>query len=768
MGEEGFADRILEGLTEPVLVIDRDYRVVSVNSAYIALCGLDRESAVGQPCHRISHAEESPCILMDSQCPYEKVFNAGEAVRVTHRHVCKDGEERLFEVNAAPIRSPEGAVEYMVEVLRDITEWRAAEDRVRSSEDFVRSVLEGIGEGVVMVGPDFKILRANRVYRERAGLADADIRGRYCYEVSHGKNKPCFETGERCPVAKTLDTGATVREVHIHRGAEGMPSYVEISAYPLKDRSGRITSVIETVNDITRQVRMQDRLKYSEARYRDLYENSPEMMFSVNQEQVVIECNETLLRTLGVGRRDVLGEPFTNILSENAKGQYRSLSQSCESEDICNLELEFRTAAGEAVPVAMTVRKHKIRGREIMNIVARNLTELRRAQEEKRELEARLVQSQKMEALGTLAAGVAHDFNNLLTGLMGYTDLASTQAAGSQRDRSLGRIRELLDVASNLTKQLLVFGKKAETEFRVLSLADFVTDFVETMDRMIGDRVVIRKDFSATPLKILGDRSQLYQLFMNIALNARDSMGEDGGTITITLEQAEREPGEAVPPSGERGNGRYAVVRFADTGCGIPEELIDRIFEPFFTTKQKGARKGTGLGLSVAYSVAKTHGGWIEARNGSDGGATFSVWLPLAADEETAVVEDCSPERARPTTGTILVVDDEDTILEVLQTALADAGFHVLTAAGGQEALDIYAGSTTPIDLVIIDRTMPRFDGIETAKRLRAMDPDLKIVLSSGYAVTDNVSEIDGIVNGFLQKPYRIDSMLELVFKVLA
>lgn len=264
---------VLNVLADCILVIDRDYKIVFANRAMLEICGLKEEDVIGRNCHAISHNCPMPCSsgkdvkrsLLNGEpafiCPHEKVFSTGRPVNVTHIHYCAGGEEKTFSITSSPLMDEKGKVIEMVEILRDITEKEKAIKEAKATREFLSSILYGIGEGVVVIDRDFKIISANEGYRRQTKNSLNNIIGRHCYEVSHHYDKPCYEKGEECYVKHTFETGEHHRVIHTHYDKEGNPLYVETNSYPIRDPEGNITSAIETLTNVTERVRLENDLK---------------------------------------------------------------------------------------------------------------------------------------------------------------------------------------------------------------------------------------------------------------------------------------------------------------------------------------------------------------------------------------------------------------------------------------------------------------------------------------------------------------------------
>ncbi|NOY65227.1 MAG: PAS domain-containing protein [Nitrospirae bacterium] len=758
---------LLDALQPPAIIVEEDYTVRYANRAFGEFCGVEPERLLGEKCHVVCHNSETPCQLNGSPCPLREVFRTGRSFSIKHVHRCMGGQEKVFEVQASPVVSPEtGRVESMLEILVETGESVEEIKKIRSAEDFLHALLEGIAEGVVVISSDLRIIRANKHYLRMSGLTADELKGEFCYRASHRYDVPCFEKGEDCPVINSFRTGTRHSGTHVHFDQNGDPIYVELKAFPLRDfHTGQIIAVLETINDISEKINLKERLKTSEIKYRELYNHTPVMLFNINDAGFITECNQLMADKLGMSKERLKGTFFLSLLSSESQAEFEKKRTLCRTDEVCILEVEMLDVKGNIIPVRLTGKKVVERSGAFYSLIGQDITELKKALHEKEILEAQLLQAQKMESIGTLSAGIAHDFNNILTGLMGYTDLLGKIQTSSQGRDYIHRMTELLNIASNLTKQLLIVGRKAETEYQVFELNAFLKEFISTIQRIIGDTITVEARLHNAPIYIKGDTSQIYQMMMNLFVNARDAICEGGSILLRT---------EVVKPSPQEGQYHhtrvveYALVSIKDTGTGIPAEIQDRIFDPFFTTKTDRSIKGTGLGLSVVYSIVTAHKGRIEFESEEGKGTEFRIYLPLSPEEasDTEIVNE-EREKTVRLESTILVVDDEDIILDVVDTVLTEAGMKVLRAQSGAEAIEVFRNYEGKIDIVILDMSMPGMNGIETFHRLREIDPGLRAILSSGYSQEKKEEFLNMGFVGCLRKPYRINDILDIVLKHL-
>ena len=393
------------------------------------------------------------------------------------------------------------------------------------------------------------------------------------------------------------------------------------------------------------------------------------------------------------------------------------------------------------------------------------IDERRRAEAEKREVQAQLMHQQKLEAIGRLAGGVAHDFNNLLTGIFGHVTLAMREVEANPRAvDSLEQIREAAKRAAELTKQLLAFSRKQIIEPRVIDLNALVENLQRLLSRIIGEDVRLVTRYDPDLGRVLVDPGQLEQVIVNLAVNARDAM-PDGGTLRI--ETVHREVREGTGRTeGDLAPGKYAVLVVSDTGVGMDEETRSLVFEPFFTTKPKG--QGTGLGLATVYGIVKQHRGTILLSSELNEGTVFQVVLPCVESETQTVSAEARPTPLPTGSETILLVEDEDVVRLATEGMLKHLGYRVLAASDGDEALAKSSQSLDEIHLLMTDVVMPRMNGRELAEKLRTLRPSIKVLFTSGY--TDDVIVHHGMLDDdvdFISKPFERDALAARVRKIL-
>ena len=428
------------------------------------------------------------------------------------------------------------------------------------------------------------------------------------------------------------------------------------------------------------------------------------------------------------------------------------------------LHLYLRTLQAKVV-LEDRVRERTVELMEINASLQQEISERRKADEERTLLQAQLRQAHKMEAIGTLAGGVAHDFNNILQSINGYAQILNmNREEGDPEHSKILAIQKACERSAQLVQQLLLFSRKVEAERRPVDLNREVEQARRILERTIPKMIDIEVHLGGGLRAVNADPVQIERILLNLGTNAVDAM-PDGGKLTIKTEQATLGQEFAHQHLGAKA-GDYALLTVSDTGHGMEKNIVEHIFEPFYTTKDIG--RGTGLGLASVYGIVKNHGGYIICHSEAGQGTTFSIYLPTIGHPDISAKKEVDDKPRVRGTETILFVDDEASIRDVASQALADHGYKVLTASGGEEALEIYPGKDDEIDLVVLDIGMPGMGGHQCLRELLRIDPAVKVLIASGYSIDGQAKKtMEAGAVGFIGKPYRLTALLEKVRDVL-
>ncbi len=530
------------------------------------------------------------------------------------------------------------------------------------------------------------------------------------------------------------------------------------SDYLLKDR---LACLGPAVTRALEQKRLRDEkrgaevaLRESEERYRQLVELSPDAIL-IHVRGKIAFLNTTATKLLGAATsEELIGRPIFDFVHPDYREAARARTQQVlDSQKIAPpIEQKIIRVDGAVLDVESRASLFIYRGQPAVQSVLRDVTERKR-------LEQQLFQAQKMEAVGTLAGGIAHDFNNLLTGIIGSAQLALMEDEGRWREY-IHRIPEQCDRAARLISQLLAFSRRAVTEPQPLPLLFFVRETIKLLERTVPEHIAIRLAASGEVAIVNVDPTQMQQVIVNLCINASQAMPH-GGELTLGLEGVTLDEAYCRAHA-DLHAGKYICLWVRDTGVGMTPEVQERIFEPFYTTK--GVGEGTGLGLAMVYGIIKAHAGHIAVRSEVGQGSEFRVYLPAMEAVETTLRVVSAEEPPVGGTETLLMVEDEDTVLAIGRAMLETLGYTVLTATDGEEALNLYRAHREEIALVVTDMVMPKMGGQELYEALIETHPAVKVLLMTGYSVKEDVADLrERGLKGVLNKPFNFDALSRAV-----
>lgn len=527
-----------------------------------------------------------------------------------------------------------------------------------------------------------------------------------------------------------------------------------------RDPMAKPLRVVGAYLDVTDRKRSEEALRESELRNHLLVEESP-VGIIISEEGRLAFINPSCLQMLGYESPDqVLGLPITDLVAPEDRGFVEKLQENRWAGRRLPLSFELKALkqSGEELDLAVWPREIDRLGAPTTLVFVADRTE-------EKSLKAQLTHSQKMEALGTLAGGIAHDFNNLLTVILGYSDLIMSEKDKQDSDyQDLEKVVHAARSAGDMIQQILAFSRKTETKMRPTNLNRQVEQLQKMLSRLIHKTIDVDLSLARGLPMVNADPSQIDQVLMNLAVNARDAMPA-GGRLTI-------ETGTTLLDDDycrshiEAHEGRHVVLVVSDTGVGIDKTSLDRVFEPFYTTKSPG--EGTGLGLATVYGIVKGHGGHIVCESEPGLGTTFRIYFPVYTAEAESDAGD-SQEYSPSGFGTILLVDDEEFVRSLAQRILEKSGYRVLTADNGRQAVDIYRQKHAQISLVVLDLIMPVMDGKQCLEEMLEIDPGAKVLMASGHSpdeVTRGVLERGA--KGFVGKPYDAQAMLQVIREILS
>ena len=554
------------------------------------------------------------------------------------------------------------------------------------------------------------------------------------------------------------------------RHQDGSWRWWEDRGVPVLDPEGLPIRWVGACKDISERRRAELDLHRSEEEFRTAFEASNDAILWADPDTgLITKCNRAAETLFETKRADILGRHQTSLHPPGTQERYAEMFRRHFDEGSAfGDEAEILTATGKTKPVQITASLPTMGGRIVVQGVFRDISERRQAEEEKRRLEERMQQAQKMHSLGVLAGGIAHDFNNMLCGMLGGAELALMDGGVTFQVREhLQHVKKTAQQATELCRQLLAYSGKGRFVVETVELAKVVQEMVHLLEVSISKKAVLRIEEAAGSPPVEADISQLRQIVLNLVINASEALEDRSGTIRISTGAMECDASYLADTWLDEGlpGGCYAFLEVSDTGQGMDLETRARIFDPFFSTKFAGR----GLGLAATLGIVRGHRGAIKLYTEPGSGTTFKVLLPAspAAENPVATAGEAAAKSWRGT-GTILLVDDEETVRAVGKRMLEALGYTVLLAGDGREGIEVFAERGDEIDLVVLDMTMPHLDGEETFRELRRLRPATKVILISGYCEQDAVSRFTGKgLAGFIQKPLTMAMLREKLERVL-
>jgi PAS domain S-box-containing protein len=737
-----------EHVTVGLFAISPDGHILDANPAIVAILGYPgREQLLA------SSIGDFQIDQIDASRFFSMLHHTGEISDFEVEFGRTDGTTVWLLIGARASCDETGNVLYYQGTVEDITSRKCAEEAALESERRFETFMNHTPviayikdeEGRYEYANEPCLHFLNKKRHELYGQTDHDILPAAVADPLRGHDMAVVGEGTGLQTIETMP------------GPDGEPHSFMVLKFPITDPAER-NFVGGFALDITDRRRAEEAERRIARRFRDLFESSPDAIFVQDLDGNILDVNFEACSICGLAHADLVGRNMGALIPAdhlaNLLGDIPNLARG----EVMQAETAIRTSDGRSTPIAISSSRIEYTGRPALLMHARDISEQKKLQEQ-------FHQSQKMEAIGRLAGGIAHDFNNLLTAILGYNEIILGGLHG--RDplrRCSDEVRKAAERAARLTGQLLAVSRKQTLQPRILDLNTCVTEIEKMLHRLIGDDIELSVIPSPNAACVKADPSQLEQVLMNLAVNARDAMPSGGqlfirvSSVAVTTVLA---AAPDVPP------GTYAVLRFTDTGTGMSEETRARIFEPFFTTKDPG--KGTGLGLATCYGIVKQSGGGILCDSSPGCGTTFSIYLPQVVGRAEAVWVESDTPLPRGVE-TVLVVEDALGVRTLASRVLRSLGYNLLEAENGFDALSLIGKhGMAAIDIIITDVTMPKMGGRELVERVRAEHPSTRIVFTSGTPGAD--ADLKDFFaqpgTAFLYKPFTAGDLARVVRRVI-
>lgn len=761
-GSERFFHDIFDCIQDGISILDTQQRILQVNRT-MEVWYAHAVPLVGKLCFEAYHGRTEPCPV----CPTRTVLRTGQAAR---ERVLRRGAGGVvtgwLDLYSFPLRDASGTLVGVIEYVRDVTEQYKAEEALLASEKKYRQVVELSEEGIMITDAEFRIVFANPRLGRMLGYARQELVGLSVLDLI-----PASEHEDQRRRMKARRAGLTERFERLYRRKDGSLITVMVSATPILEQ-GRFVGAFAVLSDITHLKATELALRASETRYRLLFSEMAEAfalheMLRDGEGRAVdyrfVAVNPAFERMTGLKAQDVVGRTVREILPDIEPEWIETYDRVVRSGNPETFERYTRTLGRH-----FHVHAYRTSEKEFACLFV-DVTDRVRAEEERRRLEEQLQYAQKLESLGILAGGIAHDFNNILMAILGNTELAREEILpGSRAEAYLEEVEKAARRAADLCREMLAYAGRTSLSVTWVSLNDIVTEMTHMLEVSVSKKVVLRCNLGDAVPPILADVSQMRQILMNLVINASEAIGEKSGVIIITtgLMDCDAEYLSTTLTKDLLKPGRYVYLEVSDTGCGIPPETLPRIFDPFFTTKFTGR----GLGLAAVLGIVRGHKGAIKVYSEPGHGTTFKVLFPVANPEglTAAPLRAREPSKAGEFSGLVLLVDDEEGVRMTVRVMLERLGFQVLTAEHGREAVSILRARAAEVRCILLDMTMPHWDGVETYAELRRIRADIPVILCSGYTEDDAMQRFVGKgLAGFLQKPYTLAALTRKLREVL-
>lgn len=730
--------QIMENVEDLIAVVDFDGKRMLCSPSYLKLFG-EAAPVTGSNILSEVHPDDKKRV----QITFRQTVATSVGRRVEYRVVLADGSLRYMEAQGSVIRH-NGHERYVLWVSHDITEHKFAEAKILEQA----ALLDEAHDAICVNDLDQHILFWNRGAERMYGWTSNEAIGR-------NANDLLFQSDIALAAVKTLIQRGEWRGELRQMTRSGKEIIVESRWTLITEQKGTAKSILVINTDITQRKKAEEKIQEQAA----LLDKAQDAIFVCDLQEQITYWNEGAARLYGWNPQEVIGQVSCTTLFEKMSPSWAEIRNAVFEKGEWLGELHQETKDGRDVIAQSHLSLIQNTSGAPTSILCINsdITE-------KKQIENQFLRTQRMENLGALAGGIAHDLNNILAPIMLAVEIIQDDPQSDTTGKLLDTIASSTRRGSDLVKQILSFARGVTGEKAPLQVKHVLTEIVKLVRNTFPKKISIRSEVAPNLPNILGDSTQLHQVLLNLCVNARDAM-PGGGFITLDA-SVEQLNGRETPFHSEPVSGQFVVIKVADTGTGIPEDLLPKIFEPFFTTKEAG--KGTGLGLSTVSSIVKGHGGFLEITSEIGKGTAFHVYFPVPRE---SLASNEPIDRARLEHGRgelILIVDDEIAIIEITCTTLNAYNYRAIAATNALDAIEIFEQRREEIALVITDMMMPAMDGLALVDELRIIKPDVKVIAVSGFADQSKINTLyNGKVQAYLSKPFTTAKLLAALNSLL-
>ncbi|MCB0281244.1 MAG: PAS domain S-box protein [Calditrichae bacterium] len=731
--ELGLFQEIVEHAVSAIVVTNMDGQIVYVNQGFCKQTGYSFEEVRGK----------NPSILQ-SGLTHRDVFRElwetllnNEMWHGNFVNRRKDGELFWEEATIFPVKNNKNESKFYVAIKKNISDIRTLESQLNNEKMLLHAAVNNLQDIFFTFSPTKQILRWNTAANKNLGYTDEEIKIMQPSDYIYKDDLFIYE--ESLKRLKDREQDKVILRL-LHKDGEILP--VEFHTSVIKDQNGQVIAFTGTGRDIS------DKIAVKQERER-LFEVAQDLIGIMTMDGTILELNPSWKEILGWDNTELVDKTFLDFIHPNdvlkTKDAMAALQKGKKITGLVNRYLckdgSYKWLSWNSTPYLQN---------NIVYAFARDITN-------EQELQAQLLHTQKMEAIGTLAGGIAHDFNNILGAIVGYAQLIKLYPDAEKNDTYIEQVLIGAERAKELVAQILAFSRKQEFNLDQLKISSLVKEVVKLIKGSVPGNIKIEYNISDMDGIILGDFTQIHQVMMNIVTNAVQAIKSETGTISISLEKCDIKKNNnnlKIPVA----DGQYVKITIVDSGSGIPENVLNKIFDPFFTTKEKG----TGLGLSVVDGIVKNHGGHVLVRSEKEVGSTFELYFPR---HNTTCEEKSKPETAIiKGNAKIMIVDDEPSILDISKRILSSAGHSVLTYQNAVDALEFFRDNPDKVDVVISDLMMPDLKGSDLLKVVKKMNESVVVALMTGFNEAEEMEKMRGLgINEIINKPFTAQELTKTI-----
>lgn len=749
---------LIENSSEAVLVA-QDETIRFANPAAVTLTGLPLDRLQGSPLNSLIHPEDREIVLGRHR---RRLAGENPPSRYQFRMICALGETRWVEIGVARL-TWQGRPSTML-IVSDITKMKSEQEELQRAKNLLEKTYNNLEEAVLLIDPTRReIIDCNPAVEKIFGYIPQELIGQdtRILHIDDAHFQKFAEVGEQI-----LDQKKTFHIKYRMRRKDGGELITENTVTVIDELLGWRQGVISVIRDITENEKFAQALKDSEEKYRSLTEHANESIIVVQDDRIVF-ANPQWVKISGYSLNDSPGHLFSKLVHPDDRAHIESMIERLLAGQNIPKDVEFRFIClqGSVLWVRANAVFLEWNGQPAAMALMTDITQQKRLQEKNREMEVRMSQAQKMESIGVLAGGIAHDFNNLLSVILGFSRLTLEQLSEDDPGReNLEKVLAAGERASGLVNQILTFSRRKAEVKQPLQFNLALKETLKMLRSSVPAHIDIQQHIQTSSFVEM-DITRLHQVIMNLCTNAYQSLPDSGGRIDITLSDHRLGPSEAKQFP-ELSPGDYICLQVSDNGPGMSSEVVQRIFDPYFTTKEVG--RGTGLGLSVVHGIVQQAGGAIDVDSKPGQGTTFTVYLPIWQGERQTSEPRLNERQETNGNEHLLVVDDEPSVLKLLQVNLQTLGYRVSGLSKAREALETLRQNPSDFDALITDQAMPGITGRDLAQEVQAIRPDLPVILCTGKEEAwQDQGYLEGVIRAVLLKPFDKKELAQTVRRVL-